>query len=250
MMLDDLHALIESGDAAAILVLTCIGLAMTLPGSSPGPERWIPLGPLRLYVAPFLLPSFIAACSVLAGNGNKSRIAAFTATLCVAILLALQPDASQLLGLLLAATVAAMHYRLGAFRPALIVFALTLTTARAFSMPDPLEPVPYVEGVFKLALDHSSSIGIAVIAAALALVLGLWITSIKGPTWLSAVAAYYAALFACSIAGLTPAPLIGYGAGPILGFGLMAGLLTWLEPTFPGKTTATQPLFTTKPPGR
>ncbi|MFL5555974.1 MAG: hypothetical protein ACJ78D_09285 [Gemmatimonadaceae bacterium] len=35
------------------------------------------------------------------------------------------------------------------------------------------------------------------------------------------VAVYYAVLYACSVAGLTPAPLIGYGAGPLLGFGLM-----------------------------
>lgn len=224
--------------ASAIIILTCIGLAMTLPGDSPGPERWIPLGTFRLYVAPILLPSFIAACSVFASKGDKSRIAAFTATLCVALLLALQPDASQLLGLLVASAVAAMRYRLGALRSALIVFPLALATAWAFSIPDPLEPVPHVEGVFRLALDHSSLAGIAVIAAASTLVLGLWIRSTEGPAWLSAAAAYYAALFACSVAGLTPAPLIGYGAGPILGFGLMAGLLASLEPARSRRTNA------------
>ena len=51
-----------------------------------------------------------------------------------------------------------------------------------------------------------------------------------GQPWLSAVAAYHAVLFACSIAGLTPAPLIGYGAGPLLGFGLMVAVAGWAAP--------------------
>jgi hypothetical protein len=41
------------------------------------------------------------------------------------------------------------------------------------------------------------------------------------------VASYYAVLFLCSVAGLTPAPLIGYGAGPLLGFGLMVAMSSW-----------------------
>jgi len=38
-----------------------------------------------------------------------------------------------------------------------------------------------------------------------------------------------AVLFACSVAGLTPAPLIGYGAGPLLGFGLMVATASALD---------------------
>jgi hypothetical protein len=56
---------------------------------------------------------------------------------------------------------------------------------------------------------------------------GLHMSSSGGRPWLSAVAAYYAVLFACSVAGLTPAPLIGYGAGPLLGFGLMVAVTSW-----------------------
>ncbi|MFL5611343.1 MAG: hypothetical protein ACJ78G_11570 [Gemmatimonadaceae bacterium] len=84
-----------------------------------------------------------------------------------------------------------------------------------------MQPVAHVEGVFALALGHSLFAGAAVIASAATLVVGLHVNSSRGRTWLSVVAVYYAVLYACSVAGLTPAPLIGYGAGPLLGFGLM-----------------------------
>ena len=106
---------------------------------------------------------------------------------------------------------------------------LVLVTMWAFSLPDPLAPVPHVEEVFALGLGHSLFAGVAVIASAIALIVGLWMQSVSGSFWLSAVAAYYTVLFICSTAGITPAPLVGYGAGPILGFGLMVGLLGWFE---------------------
>ena len=45
--------------------------------------------------------------------------------------------------------------------------------------------------------------------------------------------AYYAVLFACSIAELTPAPIVGYGAGPLLGYGLLAAASNWLATQVP-----------------
>ncbi|MBK7771236.1 MAG: hypothetical protein IPI48_12145 [bacterium] len=101
--------------------------------------------------------------------------------------------------------------------------------AWALSQPDPLQPVAHVEGVFALALGHSLFAGAAVIASAAALVVGRHVNSSGGRTWLSVVAAYYAVLFACSVAGLTAAPLISYGASPWLGFGLMVAAASGLE---------------------
>lgn len=215
--------------AFVVVILTLIGLAIPLLGDSSGPERWISVGSLRLYVAPLLLPSFIAACSVFVGENNKHQMIPLAAVLGAALLLALQPDASQVLALLVASAVIVMRCQLGVLRSSVVVFPLVLVTLWAFSLPDPLAPVPHVEEVFALALGHSLFTGVVIIASAIALIVGLWTHSISGPFWLSAVAAYYALLFVCSTAGITPAPLVGYGAGPILGFGLMAGLLRWLE---------------------
>ena len=64
-------------------------------------------------------------------------------------------------------------------------------------------------------------------ATAGAFLLGVQISAAKGNAGLSGAAGYYAVLFVGSILGTTPAPLIGYGAGPILGFGLMVAVAHW-----------------------
>ncbi len=213
--------------AFTIIILTLLGLTTSILGSdSSEPERWISVGPVRLYIAPMLLPSFIAACSVIIA---KQQMLSFTAVLATALLLTLQPDASQVLGLTVASAVVVAQHRLGVFRLGAVAFLLGALTLWAFSLPDPLEPVPHVEEVFALALSHSLFAGLAIIASAGAFIVGLWIRSRNGPSWLAAVASYYMVLFVCSTTGITPAPLLGYGAGPILGFGLMTVLLGWLE---------------------
>lgn len=216
--------------AAALMLLTLAGVAAPLLREAPGPHRWVWLGPLSLYTAPLLLPSFLAACSVYARKRGSDDMVAFAATLGVGILLAAQPDASQVLALLAGSAVGLARYRSDRFRSVITLGALALVTAWTFSRPDPLHPVSYVEGVFALALDHSLFAGLAVVASAITLVTGLYLCSLRGPSWLSAVAAYYAALFGCSVAGLTPAPLIGCSAGPLLGFGLMVAVSRWIEP--------------------
>ncbi len=168
---------------------------------------------------------------------------AYTALVGASILLAIQPDASQVLALLAGSAVLFMRYRANLPRPAITLGAMVLVTAGAFTRPDLLEPVPYVESVFALALGGSLLAGLAVIASAFIFIAGLYAYSLRSAAWLAAVAAYYAVLFLCSVAGLTPAPLIGYGAGPLLGFGLMAAVSWWVDPEAPlGSSVITQEL--------
>src|SRR5687767_744746 len=214
--------------AGPIIVFTLLGIAVPLLAEAPGPERWASLGPINLYMAPALLPSFLVACSVWIARGGRSQNFAFTAIVGASVLLAAQPDASQALALLAGSAVAVARSPSRSMSIVALTFA-ALATAWAFSQPDPLQPVAHVEGVFALALGHSLFAGAAVIASAAALVVGLHVNSSGGRTWLSVVAVYYAVLFACSVAGLTPAPLIGYGAGPLLGFGLMVATASGLD---------------------
>ena len=215
--------------AGPIIGFTLLGLAVPLLAEAPGPERWASLGPINLYMAPALLPSFLVACSVWIARGRRSQHFAFAAIVGASVLLVAQPDASQALALLGASVVAVAR---SPSRSQVSIVALAfaaLATAWAFSQPDPLQPVAHVEGVFALAFGHSLFAGAAVIASAAALVVGLHVNSSGGRTWLSIVAVYYAVLYACSVAGLTPAPLIGYGAGPLLGFGLMVAAASGLD---------------------
>jgi hypothetical protein len=46
-----------------------------------------------------------------------------------------------------------------------------------------------------------------------------------------AVPVYYAVLYLASVLGWTPAPLLGFGCGPVLGYGLMVGVVAALVST-------------------
>src|SRR5205085_9807743 len=65
--------------AFAIILLTLIGATVPLLRHSPGPSRWVSLGPLNLYLAPLLLPSFFAACAVYVRNRDNCDLLAFVA---------------------------------------------------------------------------------------------------------------------------------------------------------------------------
>jgi cell division protein FtsW (lipid II flippase) len=215
--------------ANVIALLALIGIATPLLTHSSAPHRWVPVGALNLYIAPLLLPSFFAACSVYLHKQGKQRAIAFTALIGASVLLAIQPDASQVLALLAGSVTLFRRYRTDLLRSTIASIIIALVTVWAFTRPDPLKPVPHVEGVFALAFEHSLFTGCVVIASAIILIVCLVVYSRQSAAWLAAVAAYYATLFGCSVAGLTPAPLIGYGAGPVLGFGLMAAVSGWIE---------------------
>ena len=214
------------GPAAAVTLVTLVCLAATLPSGASGPARWVSLGPLNLYIAPAVLPAYLVAVSVAVGY-ERLRLFAFASAVSASALLAIQPDASQAIALLVAVTVAIVGARSHALASGVTLTLISVATAWSLARPDPLQPVPHVEGVFRLALEHSILGGAAIMACAVVLVGGLFVCSFKGFPWLSAVASYYAVLFLCSVAGLTPAPLIGYGAGPMLGFGLMVAMSSW-----------------------
>lgn len=210
--------------AVAIIVLTLLSLTAPLLGPSSGPERWLQLGPLRLYMAPLWLPSFLAACAYAARGGKRHETGVLVAILGAGLALAAQPDFSQVLALLAGSAVLLTRFRAGAGPAVASLLALALLTTWAFWLPDPLQPVPHVEGVFALVWGQSRGAGLAVMAGALAWIVGLLAQARKEAFWLAAVAAYYSVLLLCSVWGLTPAPLLGYGAGPILGFGLLVAV--------------------------
>src|SRR5215213_8472722 len=63
--------------AGPIVIFTLLGIAVPLLAEAPEPERWASLGPINLYIAPALLPSFLVACSVWIARGRRSQHFAF-----------------------------------------------------------------------------------------------------------------------------------------------------------------------------
>jgi cell division protein FtsW (lipid II flippase) len=215
--------------AAVILVVSALLIAATVLRQTPGPSRWLSVGPLHLYVAPMVLPAALAALGYIVHSPQRHAAFALGGALTVTALLALQPDASQALAFLVAAGMVLLSHSTKVHRAATIVTLTVMAglTIWAFTAPDPMRPVPHVEGVFALAFSFSPATGLIVVAGALAMILLLARAAqyATNAGWLAGVASYYLTLFLCSTAGLTPAPLIGYGAGPIIGFGLMAAVV-------------------------
>ena len=194
-----------------------------LTGSRDGPERWLVLGGASLYVAPVVLPFAL----FLLGAPLRAPAIYAASVIAAATALMLQPDASQLSAFSLAMLVlllASSAHRL--FRLGLSAILLCCGVV-AWRTPDPLVPVRYVEGVFKLAAEVSTfALSAALISAALPVIAFAWVARVTRSSGTFAIAIYYASLFALAPLQATPVPLLGFGTGPILGYFLVASVVS------------------------
>jgi len=189
----------------------------------PGPERWLTVTGVRVYVASALLPALVL---VVARALESSAIALrWPWALPPAALWALsaQPDASQATAFALACALPLARASAGAGINTLVAATLAAGVAWAWWQPDPLLPVPYVEGVLDLARATGPA---ALLAALAALILPPLLLArqarASNDTALQSVAIYYVAIDVLAWRQLTPMPLLGFGAGPIAGYALMA----------------------------
>ncbi len=201
-----------------ICLLATVACASPLVGHGDGPQRWWHLGGVTLYVASIVVPTCLVLCGRTPPDPARPLIASAAALVPLALVLALQPDLSQVLAI--TAAVAMILWQHDAPRP--LAFGVSASLLGAIGLarqtPDPYLPVPYVEGVLFTAWHHSLVVAGAVVASAVVLIGGL-----ARHRTLRPAAAYLAVLSVCAIAGITPAPLVGYGSGPWLGFGLFVG---------------------------
>jgi cell division protein FtsW (lipid II flippase) len=210
-----------------------LGLCLTFLGPDlDGVHRWLVAGPVRFNSAMLLLPSLVVATAILAKRHRWWWTPAFGAL----ALLTLQPDASQTSAMALAICViaAGLRSRPWAERIAVAIAAL-LFAALSWTRPDPLQPVPEVEGVIRLAGSHSPVLaGLAVLSLiAFAAAPSLAIYDRRPERGLAGVAltALLSGWVVAPALGAFPVPLIGMGVSPILGawigVGLLASLRRW-----------------------
>ena len=205
------------------LALTLSLFIPLVVGSGGGAERWVVLGSVRLYVAPVVLP---VALLLLGAPLRVPAIYAASVT-AAAIALVLQPDASQLSAFALAMLVLLAASRAHLLLRVALLAVLLCCAVVAWHTPDPLAPVRYVEGVFNLAAEVSPfALLAALIFAALPVMAILWVARAMRSNGALAVATYYASLLALAPLQVTPVPLLGFGAGPILGYFLVAGAIS------------------------
>ncbi len=192
-------------------------------GPHDGPARWLPIGNFRLYLAPLVLPLTLFQLGA-PGQGVSAYAASIIA---VVFALSLQPDASQLTAFAVGMTALLAS----GDRPRLVrVSLLSLVLAAAgvaWRTPETLAPVRHVEGAFALAAAVSPwGLGLALVAALLPVATFAWAARILRSPGTFAVALYWAAVFALASRQVTPVPWLGFGAGPILGYFLVAGAVS------------------------
>ncbi|WP_301751245.1 hypothetical protein [uncultured Erythrobacter sp.] len=194
-------------------------LALTLPVLI-GPEvggvsRWLPAGPVQIHSGALLLPLITVQAA------REPKVGTILLALAGAALL-LQPDAASLLALGLASIALAAVSRS-------IIYAVVGLAALGFAAATfgagTLEPQMFTEGV--LAQVWQSAPLLALALGGLLFIVPAWLL-MRNPDIPRAEGAALAALLCglgiAAVLAPFPYPLIGYGAAPILGFGLALGL--------------------------
>lgn len=209
-----------SGIAVALVASLLIPLVVA-DGASP--HRWVPLGGMRLYVAPLVIPPALLLLGRSVHRSDSGAKWAAIASVIGSLALLLQPDAAQLDAVACAALPILWRARLSRVARALVFVAIAASAVAAWQRPDPLEPVLHVEGVFALA----ARAGPLAFAASVCAAIGpsgalLWHATRDRDAGLLAVAVYYAVILVHAPLVVTPVPLLGFGAGPVLGYALMA----------------------------
>lgn len=227
------------------LVLVALALPMLLSATNP-PHRWITVAGLRLYMSALVLPAAVlllsdawlealaiastppgAAAPVPGVAETMPGVVVATTTVMMGVVVSAHPDASQVTALAGAMTVVLLRSWRRSVLALVAVAALWTCSLFAWQQPDPLLPVPYVEGV----LDVAASAGriawlAALVSVALPPIVQAWHASATGRRVLLAPAVYYVIIAMMAWRQLTPMPLLGFGASPILGYFLMSGLAT------------------------
>ena len=204
--------------AAVLLVLILIAETYVLVAgvSMEGVRRWVALGPIQLHAASLLVP--------LAAWLAAQRLETATAIPLGAILLVLaaQPDAAAVLALTLALGAVALVDKSKRKVAGVLVALGAVCVAWALSRPDPLPAVDHVELVVRRAFEVSPTLGplaaVALITVPMAM---LWSRRTSATL---ALAAAWAGFVLANLLANYPAPVIGAGAAPVLGWLLSVGL--------------------------
>jgi hypothetical protein len=208
-------------------VIAALLLAPLLWRVGEQPSRWIVLGGFRLYIASALIPS--ALWLIASQTEARKVIIAWASAVATTAVMALHPDASQVTAFSAACLLILFRSQASTATRVLVSLSLTVCVIAAWMQPDPYAPVPYVEGVIQLAATRGTFTELAAIATLIlpcaVIVSIVWLARTRSQPGYVAVALYY--IVVCSLAArmqITPMPLLGFGAGPILGYFLFAAI--------------------------
>jgi hypothetical protein len=210
-----------SRTAATISGCLAVGaLAATFAmAGSMGVHRWIPIGPVTVHAGAVCLPLVIVALGASNAFGRELQWTPLFMANSVGTLLFLQPDAAQATGFAAAVAVLLIGNKErgpGAWGAAMVIGVLAAWT---WVRPDPLQPVPYVEGIVGLAGQNGVAWVVAAIMALALLPLPFFIRPFDSQSTVARALGFY--LCVCILAPIFrpfPVPLVGFGLSPIVGY--------------------------------
>jgi len=201
-----------------IAVISLILLLLTLFGNGmDGVHRWIRLAIINVNVAMIVLPIILVVTYNLLEK-KKVRYA-LTVIITGAILLFLQPDASQLIGFSIPMIIFMFYKKINSMVRYLVSAMLICLMILSWLFIDKLAPVSYVEGILGL-LNNISLLWLIIGIISLILVPLPYILFPPAKFRLLSICIglYYCLITISTIFGNFPVPFMGYGISPIIGY--------------------------------
>lgn len=187
-----------------------------------GARRWLTLGPIQLHAASLILPIAAWAFARIPGWPRTDLLA-----IALALVLALQQDAASALAWALVLGVVVWTSRRSQPLAWGVVAVAAILAVLAWSTPDRLPAVPYVEGLLSTTFAVSPLLGILAGALMFSLpapFLLIAATRAERRAEAGGLAALWTGWIVANLLGNYPAPVMGYGAAPLLAWGLSIGL--------------------------
>jgi len=203
-----------------IIVITLILLLLTLFGNDiDGVQRWIKLGIINVNIAMIVLPiTLVASYNLLIKKRVKYALIFIVS---IAILLVLQPDASQLMGFSIPIIIILFDKKININSILRYVVSLILILLMILSwiFLDKLAPVSYVEGILGLLNNVSPILMVMGVISLILIPLPFIFFPPKEFRRLSiGIGLYYSLIMLSAIFGNFPVPFMGYGISPIIGY--------------------------------
>ena len=202
--------------AAIIVLLGLFALPLVKGPAVAGVARWLPLpGGLALHSGMLLLPLLAA----VAAQDENDATMALLAALLIALL---QPDGASAAAITVAAIGLARAW--GGWQMPLVAAVGLLVTVLA-TLRGELEPQAFVERVLAEAMLAHPLVGLALLAAQIAGFCLIVFASHRPRPARRAVGGTLFGFAIMSLMNVYPAPLLGFGAAPIIGYALALALL-------------------------
>lgn len=208
------------------LALLCLPLLLALIKHDPSlPQRWLKLGGVRIYLAACLLPACLFLLNEIARTASQ-RIMLISVSALLLLTLALHTDAAQATAFAVALLLIMSRSGCSLVQLGFLTITSIASLTLAWTNEPAISPINYVEGVIQLASSHHPIAGIWTSIVTLALPAGLaWLAWKRQQPGIAAAALYYLVISGFAYTQLTPMPLLGFGASPIIGYFLLVGLV-------------------------